>query len=144
MYCNRNKKVIHFSQMCAAYNCLNKACIYKRNLLRCLCTSCRKQIELLNVVVNIIKTLHYERLFPTIRNQKKTHYTRQYSCYFLYLHDFLFFLKALYDQSRINIQLHTLKPKHTGKLGINKFMSSFNKSKEHWFSSSVQQHTDEN
>lgn len=96
--------------MCAAYDCLNKASTYKRNLLRCLRTSCKKQIELLNVVVNITKTLHYERVFTMMTNQKK-HIAGDNFHVIFYICMIFFFLKALYNQNRINIQLHTFKPR---------------------------------
>lgn len=95
--------------MCAAYNCLNKACIHKRNLLRCLCASCRKQIELLNAVVNIIKILLFERILP--HNHKPEQNITGDNQHVIFYTCMIFFssLKALYNQNRINIQLHNFE-----------------------------------
>lgn len=136
MHWNRNKKVIHLCQdVCCLQNFKQSMYLHKKSFKMSVYLT-QKQIELLNVVVNITKMVHYERAFRLITNQNiagDNFHVIFYACMI-----FFFFLKALYNQNRINIQLHTFKPRHTGKLGINKFMSSLKKSKEHWFSSSIQ------
>lgn len=68
--------------MCAAYNWLNKACTHKRNLLRCLCTYCRKQIELLNVVVKYCKDTSLWKGIP--HNHKPEQNTLQETIFMLF------------------------------------------------------------